>query len=116
MSQSGDEVYTVARDGGVFVWEWIADKKALLLPPPEGGGGGEGGGVVGAGEGQGRRSDEQLSDMDASEDEGGEGSDSEKKSEEGDDSEDGSEEDSDDDGGLASLGTVREWGLSRAGA
>lgn len=27
MSESGDEIYTVARDGGVFAWEWIADEK-----------------------------------------------------------------------------------------
>lgn len=30
MSESGDEVFTVARDGGVFVWEWVADRKRLL--------------------------------------------------------------------------------------
>lgn len=27
VSDSGDEIYTVARDGGVFAWEWVADKK-----------------------------------------------------------------------------------------
>ncbi|CAM9569764.1 unnamed protein product, partial [Ectocarpus sp. 6 AP-2014] len=37
VSESGDEVYTVARDGGVFAWEWVPDeerKPSLLLPPP----------------------------------------------------------------------------------
>ncbi|CAN0246302.1 unnamed protein product, partial [Hapterophycus canaliculatus] len=27
VSASGDEVYTVAKDGGVFVWEWVADQE-----------------------------------------------------------------------------------------
>ena len=33
MSASGDEVYTVAKDGGVFVWEWLADEDKISISP-----------------------------------------------------------------------------------
>ena len=39
MSESGDEIFTVAKDGGVFSWEWLADVKPSAVSEKSGSGG-----------------------------------------------------------------------------